>query len=201
MNTRTLARQYWVALKAMTIFTVVLGIGYTAVITGAGQLMLPAQANGSPVMVDGRTVGSSLIGQSFTDTKGAALADWFQSRPSKAGNGYDATTSSGSNYGPENKDLIAEITDRRAAIAKENNVAPATIPDNALTSSASGLDPHISPAYALLQVDRVAAARHLPTARIRELVESVVQAPDAGYLGEQTVNVLQLNIALAGLKG
>lgn len=201
MNTRTLLRQYWVATRAMVVLTVVLGIGYTAVITGVGQLVAPTQANGSLVGVDGKTVGSALIGQSFTDDEGIALPEWFQSRPSAAGDGYDASASSGSNYGPENADLITAITERRAAIAAENNVNPASVPDDAVTASASGLDPHISPAYAQLQIERVAEVRDLPIGRVRELVESAVQGRDAGYLGEETVNVLQLNIALAGLKG
>jgi K+-transporting ATPase ATPase C chain len=201
MNTRTLARQYWVAIRAMLVFTVVLGIAYTALITGIGQLAAPAQANGSPVRVDGKTVGSSLIGQSFTDTKGNALPEWFQSRPSAAGDGYDATASSASNDGPENADLIKAVEHRKAAIAKLDGVSPSSIPADAVTASASGLDPHISPEYALLQVDRIASVRGLPAASVKKLVESTIQGRDAGYLGEKTVNVLELNIALAQLKG
>jgi K+-transporting ATPase ATPase C chain len=201
MSARTASRQYWVALKAMVIFTAVLGVGYTAVITGIGQLALPAQANGSLVEVDGETVGSSLIGQSFTDEEGAALPEWFQSRPSAAGDGYDGAASSGSNLGPENEDLVTAITERREAIAALNGVDPETIPVDALTASASGLDPHVSPDYARLQVERVAEARGLPEEDVRALVEDHVSGPDLGYLGESTVNVLELNIALAELKG
>jgi len=201
MSTRTLARQYWVAIRAMLIFTAVLGVGYTAAITGIGQLAFNANANGSLIESDGETVGSSLIGQSFADGDGAALPEWFQSRPSAAGDGYDGAASSGSNYGPENADLIAAIADRKAAIAELEGVEPALIPADALTASASGLDPHISPEYARLQVERVAEARGLPVAAVSELVESRVQARDLGFLGEPTVNVLELNIALAGLKG
>jgi K+-transporting ATPase ATPase C chain len=201
MSTRTAARQYWVAVRAMLIFTAVLGIGYTAVITGIGQLAFNANANGSLVVDGGQTVGSTLIGQSFTDADGAALPEWFQSRPSAAGDGYDGAASSGSNYGPENDDLIAAITDRKAAIADLDGIDPADIPADALTASASGLDPHISPEYARLQVDRVAEARDLPVAEVSGLVESHVQARDVGFLGEPTVNVLELNIALAALKG
>lgn len=201
MNTRTLARQLWVAIRAMLVFTVVLGIGYTALITGVGQLAAPAQANGSIVKVDGNAVGSALIGQSFTDKKGNALPQWFQSRPSAAGDGYDATASSGSNYGPENKDLIEAVKARKAAIAKENGVPESTVPADAVTASSSGLDPHISPAYALLQVDRIARVRGLSETVVHNLVESMIQDRDAGYLGEKTVNVLELNIALAQLKG
>lgn len=185
----------------MLVFTAVLGVGYTAVVTGIGQLALNANANGSLARVDGETVGSRLIGQSFTDEDGAALREWFQSRPSAAGDGYDGSASSGSNYGPENEDLIAAITDRKTAIAELEGVDPAQIPADALTASASGLDPHISPEYARLQVGRVAEARDLPVEAVTDLVESKIQARDAGYLGEPTVNVLELNIALAGLKG
>jgi K+-transporting ATPase ATPase C chain len=201
MSARTASRQYWVALKAMVIFTAVLGVGYTALMTGIGQLALPAQANGSLVEVDGATVGSSLIGQSFADEEGAALPEWFQSRPSAAGDGYDGGASSGSNLGPENEDLIAAITDRREAIADDNGVDPESIPVDALTASGSGLDPHISPDYARLQVERVAQARDLPEEDVRALVEDAVSGPDLGYLGESTVNVLELNIALTELKG
>jgi len=200
MSTRTAARQYWVAIRAMLIFTAVLGVGYTAVITGVGQLALNSNANGSLVEADGQTVGSSLIGQSFTDADGAALPEWFQSRPSAAGDGYDGSASSGSNYGPESDDLKAAITDRRSAIAELEGVDEDDIPADALTASASGLDPHISPAYARLQVERVAAARDLPEADVSALVDAAEQGPDLGYLGESTVNVLNLNIALAQLE-
>ena len=190
-----------VAVRAMAVLTVVLGVGYTAVVTGIGQLALPAQADGSLVSADGQVVGSSLIGQSFQDSDGAALPEWFQSRPSAAGDGYDASASSGSNLGPENEDLVASIEDRKAAIAESDGVDPATIPADALTASASGLDPHISPEYAREQVARVASARGIPEQEVAGLVEQHVQARDLGYLGEPTVNVLQLNIALAGLGG
>jgi K+-transporting ATPase ATPase C chain len=197
MNTRTLLRQYGVALRAMLVFTVVLGVAYTAVITGVGQLALGGKADGSAVALDGETVGSSLIGQSFTDADGAALPEWFQSRPSAAGDGYDASASSGSNYGPENEDLIAAIDERRTAIAESDGVDPEDVPVDALTASASGLDPHISPEYARLQVERIAEARDLPVADVAALVAEHTQGRDLGYLGEPTVNVLELNTALA----
>lgn len=192
---------YWVAIRAMLALTVVLGIGYPLIITGIGQATMSAQANGSAVSVDGTTVGSTLIGQSFTDGDGNPLPQWFQSRPSAAGDGYDGGASSGSNLGPENADLVASIEERRAAIAAFEGVDPASVPADALTASASGLDPHISPAYALLQVPRVATERGLDETAVRALVERLTQGPDLGYLGESTVNVLQLNIALAGLDG
>jgi K+-transporting ATPase ATPase C chain len=197
MSTRTTGRQYWVATRAMLIFTVVLGIGYTAAVTAVGQLAMPGQAGGSLARVDGEVVGSTLIGQSFADEEGAALPEWFQPRPSAAGDGYDGGASSGSNYGPESADLIAAITERREAIAEMNGVAPEEIPADALTASASGLDPHISPEYARLQVERVAEANDTPQQKISDLVDSLVQGRDLGYLGEPTVNVLELNIALA----
>ena len=200
-SSRTAVRQYWVAIRAMLIFTVVLGVGYTAILTGIGQLVLPWQSNGSLVTVGGKVVGSALIGQSFTDKKGNALPEWFQSRPSAAGTGYDASASSGSNYGPENADLIKAVKERKAAIAKLDGVSPSSIPADALTGSASGLDPHISPEYALEQVARVAGARNLSESAVKSLVESKIQLPDLGYLGEPRVNVVDLNIALASLKG
>ena len=192
-------KQTWTALRALLIFTVVLGVGYPLLITGVGQLALPSQANGSLVRSDGAVVGSALIGQSFTDADGTALPEWFQSRPSAAGAGYDGGASSGSNYGPENPDLISAIQDRKSAIESLDSVTASEIPADALTASASGLDPHISPAYALLQVPRVAEARGIPETQVRALVASFIQGRDLGYLGDPTVNVLELNIALAKL--
>ncbi|WP_285041263.1 potassium-transporting ATPase subunit KdpC [Plantibacter sp. LMC-P-059a] len=193
--------QYWVAIRAMLALTVVLGVGYPLIVTGIGQATMSWQANGSPVTEGGKTVGSALIGQSFTAADGKPLPQWFQSRPSAAGDGYDGGASSGSNLGPENTDLVASIEERRAAIADFEGVDPASVPADALTASASGLDPHISPAYALLQVPRVAAERGLDEGEVRALVERLTQGPDLGYLGESTVNVLQLNLAVAGLDG
>ncbi|GAA1954766.1 potassium-transporting ATPase subunit KdpC [Agromyces allii] len=199
-STRTTVRTHWVALRAMLIFTAVLGVAYALVITGVGQLVLPAQANGSMLRDgSGTVVGSSLIGQSSTDAEGAPLPEWFQPRPSAAGDGYDGGASSGSNYGPENADLVAAIEERRAQVAEFDGVSPDEVPVDALTASASGLDPHISPEYARLQVARVAAARGLPEAEVADLVESRIQARDLGYLGDPTVNVLELNLALAAL--
>lgn len=192
-------RQAWTAVRALLILTVVVGVGYPLLILGVGQAAFPALANGSLIRVDGEVVGSALIGQSFTDADGAALPGWFQSRPSAAGAGYDGAASSGSNYGPENEDLIAAIRERQAAIAERDGVDIADIPADAVTASSSGLDPHISPEYALLQVPRVADERGLDETTVRALVESMIQGRDLGYLGEPTVNVLQLNIALAEL--
>jgi len=190
-------RQTWTAIRALLVMSLVLGIGYPLAITAIGQVALPAQANGSLISVDGQGVGSALIGQSFTDADGAALPEWFQSRPSAAGDGYDGAASSGSNWGPENEDLISAIGDRQAAIEELDGTAD--IPADAVTASGSGLDPHISPEYALLQVARVAQARDLDETAVRDLVESKIQGRDLGYLGEPTVNVLELNIALMEL--
>ncbi len=196
-------RHYWVALRAMILLTVVLGIGYTFVVTGIGQVALPAQANGSMIASDGRTVGSALIGQAFTDAKGNPLPQWFQSRPSAAtGNsaaGYDAAASSGSNLATGNPVQVKAMKDRTVAIAKLDGVPESAVPSDAVTASGSGLDPQISPEYALLQVTRVADARGLPEATVKKLVESRIQGRDLGYLGDPTVNVLQLNLALAQL--
>jgi K+-transporting ATPase ATPase C chain len=180
----------------MILMTLVLGILYPLVVTLAGQAFAPGQANGSLIRLDGAPVGSALIGQSFTDADGNPLPEWFQSRPSAAGSGYDAAASSGSNWGPESPDLVAAIIERRAAIAAVNGVDPEDVPADALTASASGLDPHISPEYALLQVERVAEARGMDPGVVRALVESRIQDRDLGFLGEPTVNVLELNIAL-----
>jgi K+-transporting ATPase ATPase C chain len=194
-----LSRQAWVSIRAMLVLTVVLGMLYPAVIWVVG-LAMPSQSNGSLIRQNGQVVGSSLIGQSFTDKKGNALPEWFQSRPSAAGSGYDGAASSGSNYGPENKDLITAIEQRQAAIEKSDGVTAAQIPADAVTASASGLDPDISEAYALIQVNRVAQARGLSPDTVRALVEKHVEGRPLGYLGEPTVNVLQLNLALAALK-
>lgn len=197
---RAALRTAGVAVRAMAILTLVLGVAYPLVITGIGQIALPSQANGSLVSVDGRPVGSALIGQPFTDADGAPLREYFQPRPSAAGDGYDASASSGSNLGPENPELIAAITERKAQIAAFNGVEPGEVPPDALTASSSGLDPHISPEYARLQVARVAGERDIPEASVSKLVDGTIQERDLGFLGEPVVNVLKLNIALDELK-
>jgi len=196
-----LSRQAWTAIRALIVLTIVLGIVYPAVIWLAG-LALPSQSNGSLVRDDaGRIVGSSLIGQSFTDKKGKPLAQWFQSRPSAAGEtGYDASASVGSNWGPNNPDLVKAVRERKAQIAAFNGVPESAVPADAVTASGSGLDPDISEAYALLQVDRVADARHLDQAAVKRLVEQHVEPRALGYLGEPVVNVVELNLALAHQK-
>jgi K+-transporting ATPase ATPase C chain len=197
-SSRTAVRTAGVAIRAMLVFTLVLGVGYTLVVTGIGQLLLPFQANGSPLPDD---KGSALIGQSFTDADGEALPEYFQSRPSAAGDGYDGRGSSGSNLGPENTDLIASIEERKAAIAEREGVSPDAVPADAVTASGSGLDPHISVAYALLQVPRIADARGLAEQEVRDLVESRIQGRDLGFLGEERINVAELNLALDDREG
>ena len=191
-SSRSTLGQYGVALRAMLVFTVLLGLLYPLLITGIGQLVFPGQANGSLLTVDGEVVGSSLIGQGFTDGDGNTLPEWFQPRPSAAGNGYDSGASSGSNLGPNNDDLRAAIEKRAAAI----DAGDAQIPADAVTASGSGLDSHISPDYALLQVRGVAEARGFDEAEVRKLVESMIQGRNLGYMGAETVNVLYLNVAL-----
>ncbi len=190
---RTTLRTAGVAVRAMLVFTAVLGVGYMLLITGIGQLALPAQANGSLVRsADGAVVGSTLIGQSFQDADGQALPQYFQSRPSAAS--WDAAASTGSNLGPENTDLIAAISENRSAFEALNGAG--AIPADAVTSSASGLDPHISVDNAERQVARVAEARGIPVADVEALVAESTRGRDLGFLGEPRVNVLELNRAL-----
>ena len=205
-STRTTLRTTGVAVRAMLLLTLVLGVGYTLLVTGVGQLLFPWQANGSPLPDDR---GSALIGQPFTstglstgtDADGEALPEYFQSRPSAAGDGYDGTGSSGSNLGPENPDLVAAIAERKAAIAEREGVDPSEVPADAVTSSGSGLDPHISVEYALLQAPRVAEARGLSAQEVRDLVESRIQGRDLGFLGAERINVAELNLALDDREG
>jgi len=201
MDPRSTLRQLGVAVRATLVLTLVLGVGYTAVVTGVARLALPAQAEGSLVEHDGRVVGSALLGQGFVDDDGRPLPEWFWSRPSAAGDGWDAGASGGSNLGPESEDLVAAVEERRAAVAAADGVDPADVPVDATTASGSGLDPHVSPAYARQQVDRVAAARDLPVDVVAALVEEHVTGRDLGYLGEPRVDVLELNVALADLRG
>jgi K+-transporting ATPase ATPase C chain len=170
------------------------GLVYPGVVTGAAQLLFPHQANGSIVQVDGRPVGSALIGQPFT------RPEYFHPRPSAAGEGYDATASAGSNKGPTDRKLadtlIAGAVGRAVA---EDGAERGSIPTDMATASGSGLDPHISPANAELQVTRVARARGLAPERVRELVARHTEGRQFGILGEPRVNVLLLNIALDSL--
>lgn len=204
MNTLpTSARQHLAALRAVAVLTVLLGLAYPLAVTGVAQLVAPGPANGSLIERDGRVVGSSLIGQAFVDGQGNPLPQWFQPRPSAAVDssnsadpGYNPGFSQPSNKGPSNPDLIKAIDERRAAVAAFNQVPPDRVPADAITASGSGLDPHISPEYAYLQVDRVAKARGLDPNAVRTLVEQHVQGRVLGFLGQPRVNVVELNLAL-----
>ncbi len=191
------ARGTWIALRLMLIFTVLLGVAYPLLVTGIGQLAFPWQANGSPLRgADDRVVGSALLGQSFSDADGKPLRQYFQPRPSAAGNGYDAAQSGGSNLGPESPELVQLIGERKAQVAEFNGVPESRVPVDAVTASGSGLDPDISSAYARLQVRRVAEARGLPQAEVERLVARHTSGPDLGFIGEARVNVVELNLAL-----
>ncbi len=197
---RQIARPLWIAVRALLVLTVILGLAYPLLVTGLGQLFFPGQANGSLLSDQkGETVGSALIGQEFLDEAGDPLPQYFQPRPSAAGEGYDPSSSSGSNLGPNSQVLADQIEERKAQIAEFNGVSPDDVPPDAVTASGSGLDPHISPDYAAIQVRRVATARGLSQAEVRSLVEAHTQAPDLGYIGESRVNVVELNLALDAL--
>lgn len=197
-SARSTVRSAGVAIRLTLLATVVLGVGYPLAVWGVGQAAFHEQANGSEVTdSSGAVVGSSLIGQSFS---GKQADRWFQSRPSAAGeDGYDAGASSGSNLGPNNPDLLKAVEDRRAALAKADGVPAAQVPADAVTASGSGLDPDISPEYARQQVQRVASARSLSAADVRQLVSQHTESRQLGFLGEPVVNVLSLNLALAKL--
>jgi potassium-transporting ATPase KdpC subunit len=186
----------------MTIAMIVLvGLLYPLAMTGAAQLLDKSKANGSFVSENGKVVGSSLIGQSFTRKNGQPDPRYFQSRPSAAGSGYDALASGGSNDGPSSTTLIDNVKDRVLAYRKLNGLAAsATVPVDAVTASASGLDPAISPANAALQAPRVARVRNLPLATVLALVKAHTQNRQLGILGEKTVDVLNLNLALDSTK-
>jgi K+-transporting ATPase ATPase C chain len=183
------------ALMSLLIFTVLVGLLYPLVVTGIAQLVFPHQANGSLIVVNGKTVGSSLIGQQFTDPK------YFWGRLSATGPyPYNAAASSGSNLGPTNPALLDEVKGRIAALkaADPSNTQP--IPVDLVTSSGSGLDPDISVAAALYQLPRVARLRGLSESAVRSLVNQYTQGRTLGFLGEPRVNVLELNLALDGIK-
>ncbi|MDX2646564.1 potassium-transporting ATPase subunit KdpC [Streptomyces sp. PA03-1a] len=201
----TVVRNHVAALRMLLVFTVLLGIAYPLAVTGVAQAAFSDQANGSRITQDGKTVGSSLIGQNFTlpkkdpdDADEVAQPDpkWFQPRPG----GYDPLVTGASNLGPNDEDLVKTIKERRAAVAEFNGVAPEDVPVDAVTASGSGLDPHISPEYAREQVERVAQARGLDAAAVRKLVEDHVQGRTLGFLGAERVNVVELNQALTELK-
>jgi potassium-transporting ATPase KdpC subunit len=204
-------RQYGAALRTLLVLTVIVGLAYPLAMTGLAQVAFGGNADGSLVVRAGKTVGSDLIGQAFTrpvlengqpkkDADGNPVVEadpaYFQSRPSAAGDGYDPLSTSASNLGPENEDLIAAVKERRATAAKLDGVDPQQVAPDALLASGSGLDPHISPSYAAEQVARVARERGLDVARVRALVTEHTQGRTLGFLGEPRVNVLELNLAL-----
>ena len=194
-------RQASVSIAALVIATLVLGFGYPLVVTGFSQLFLHDQANGSLIYSNGKLVGSALLGQSFTDAKGSPLPRYFQPRPSNAGAGYDGSSSGASNLGPSNPTLINEVSQRVRAYRQFNRLAPnAAVPVDAVTASGSGLDPDISVQNALDQAPRVAQARHLPLARVLALLHQHTTPAQWGFLSEPAVNVLQLNLAMDGLR-
>ncbi len=183
-----ITRNLVVAILMTIVTTVLLGVGYPLVVTGLAQLLFRDQANGQLIERDGRVIGSRIIGQSFSSP------GYFRGRPSAAGAGYDAANSAGTNLGPTNKKLVDAVSRQVEAARKENPTAP--VPIDLVTSSASGIDPHISLAAAAFQVPRVARERGATEADVQRLVEAHTQGRQFGVLGEAVVNVLELNLAL-----
>jgi K+-transporting ATPase ATPase C chain len=178
------------AIVSTVLLTLLLGVGYPLLVTGIAQLAFPWQAGGSLVRdpASGQLIGSALIAQPF------ARDEYLHPRPSAAGNGYDPTSSGGSNLGPLNPDLATRIAKDAAALRVSTGAAET--PDDAVTTSGSGLDPDISPAYAYLQAERIAKARGATPAAVRAVIAAHVQSPDFGFLGQPRVNVLLTNRAL-----
>lgn len=195
-------RQHIAALRGIVVFTVITGVIYPLVMLAVAQTAFHARANGSLVSDHGRVVGSSLLCQEFVSATGAPLPQYFQPRPSAATSGAsndygcNPLYSGASNLGPTNPKLIALIKARQKQIAAFDHVPVSKIPPDAVTASGSGLDPDISPANAAIQVDRVAAARHVSPARVETLVSRYTTGRELGFLGQPVVNVLLLNMAL-----
>ena len=190
----TTLRQAAVALRLLVVMTVVLGIAYPAALWAIGRVV-PARSDGSFVAnASGKVVGSSLIGQDFQGPQ------WFHPRPSAAGTGYDALSSSGSNLSAGNPDLVKAVAQRKADVAAADGILPAAVPPDAATASGSGLDPDISPEYAAVQVAAVARARGLTVAAVAALVAEHTTGRTLGFIGEPRVNVLELNLALEQMR-
>ncbi|MET9497088.1 potassium-transporting ATPase subunit C [Streptomyces sp. NPDC006552] len=203
-------RLLWAGLRALTVLTVVTGVLYPLAVTGVAQAAFPGKANGSEITSGGKVAGSSLIGQTYLTEDGAPDLRWFQPRPSNGlgensvNTRYRLLVSGATNLAGDNKELVRQVEEARAAVVADNSTATYTvracdIPADAVTSSASGLDPAISPRYADLQVHRVAERNHLPLARVQRLVDDHKDGRVLGFMGEPTVNVLELNVALRGL--
>lgn len=190
-------KDFRTAIIAFFAFTVLTGLAYPYAITGIAQAVFNRQANGSLVSVNGQDVGSSLVGQNFTSPA------YFHPRPSGAGaDGYDASSSSGSNLGPSSQVLADRVAAGVDAVRQEDGLAPdAKVPVDAVTTSGSGLDPHISPAYAQIQIARVARERNVPEADVAKLVDKYTDGSTFAVLGEPRVNVLRLNLALDSAYG
>ena len=200
-------RQYLAAFRLLLVFTVICGIAYPVVMWGVAQAAFKNQADGSLVTYIGQVVGSSLLCQEFVNAKGDPLPQYFQPRPSSATSGAsndygcDPGFSAAANLGPNNPTLVTDVKQLQAQIAAFDHVPVSAIPPDAVTSSGSGLDPDISPQNAAIQIDRVAAARHLPVSEVQSLVSKFTQGRNIGILGEPRVDVLTLNIALDELPG
>lgn len=190
-------RNVVLALRATVVLAVLTGLVYPLAMTGIAQVVFPGLADGSPLAMDGRTVGSELIGQAWEGPQ------WFYGRPSAIDGPYDASTSYGSNLGPRSRVLADDIRQRARSILRleapySPGITVADIPVDLLTASASGLDPHISPAAAAFEAPRVAAERRLPLSQVVALIHAHTEGRTLGVLGEPRVNVLELNLALAG---
>lgn len=210
------ARLFGAGLRALLVLTLVCGVIYPLAVTGVAQGLMPGRANGSEIEANGKVVGSELIGQRYDlpleEGQETAAPDlkWFQPRPSNGlgtnsvNTQYSLILSGATNRSGDNEELIDWVTAAKAAVVKDNSVpghpvSPSDVPADAVTSSGSGLDPDISPAYAQLQVNRVAARNHLDTAQVAKLVDQHTDGRILGFVGEPRVNVLQLNIALKDL--
>jgi K+-transporting ATPase ATPase C chain len=185
-------KQIYPAFAITVVLSVLLGVIYPLAVTGLAQLIFPRQAGGSLIERDGKVIGSTLIGQPFTGP------GYFHSRPSAAGTGYDATASGGTNLGPTNQKLMDSVKTAADALHEENPGTP--IPIDMVTASASGLDPHITPAAAQFQVPRIARERKMSLEEVRKLVSAHTEGRQFGMLGEPRVNVLELNIALDAVR-